>query len=215
MKILNAIKQQARYVIVVLAVVIVSVIGTWWLISTQASPASKELASVKANIGKLMLLPKDEEPTLAIVQDKSLLKDKFLLANAQNGDQVLVYTTKGQAIIYRPSINKIVAVSSITVDLALAESVGTTIMILNGTTDLTITNKVETAIKDKYPDANITIGNANKRDFPTTIIIDNTDKKDNLVESLGGLIKGQRGVMPLSESAGSTDMVIIIGKDKL
>ena len=215
MKITKWLRKNFKFFIITVMVLLIGAAMGWQISVNRASPASKELAGVKANIGKLMLLPKDEEPTLAIVQDKSLLKDKFLLANAQNGDQVLVYTTKGQAIIYRPSINKIVAVSSITIDLALAESVGTTIWILNGTTDSTITNKVETMIKDIYPDANITVGNANKRDFPSTIIIDNTDKKDNFVQGLAGLINGQRGVKPLGEEAGSTNIVIIIGKDRL
>lgn len=188
---------------------------TLQVITIRTSPASKQLSGVKASISKLMLLPKDEEPTLAIVQDKSKLTDKFLKANANNGDQVLVYTNNGFAVIYRPSINKIVAVSPVTVDMALAESSGATIRILNGTNDQNIVIKIQNMIKTAYPDAVLTSSTANRTDYPTTIVINNSDTKDNLVPSLITTIKGQLGVMPLGEATPTTDLTIIIGKDSL
>lgn len=59
-------------------------------------------------VGKLVLLPADEQPTIASVSDPEKLKGQVFFANAQAGDKVLVYNKAGKAILYRPSLNKIV-----------------------------------------------------------------------------------------------------------
>jgi hypothetical protein len=56
-------------------------------------------------------------------------------------------------------------------------------------------------------------GMSNRHDFPTTIVIDNTDQKDNLVDALAKITSGKRGVVPLSEGKASTELEIIVGKD--
>ena len=69
-------------------------------------------------IGALMELPKDEAPTIATVMDKEKVKDQPFFTNAVNGDKVLLYVTAKKAILYRPSINKIVEVAPIFTDTA-------------------------------------------------------------------------------------------------
>lgn len=63
-------------------------------------------------IGKLIELPK-EEPTIATVTDKNKLNSQSFFKNADNGDKVLIFMAAKKAILYRPSINKIIEVMPI------------------------------------------------------------------------------------------------------
>ncbi len=80
---------------------------------SQASQA--EANRIIGEVGKLYALPKDEQPSVATVTDVSKLKDQQFFAKAQNGDVTLIYSTAKLAILYRPSSNQIVNVSSVTI----------------------------------------------------------------------------------------------------
>lgn len=67
-------------------------------------------------VGKLVLLPSDETPSIATVADKEKLKDQEFFKDAENGDQLLIYTTAQQAILYRESTNKIVRIAPLAID---------------------------------------------------------------------------------------------------
>ncbi len=81
-------------------------------------------------VGALMQLPKNETPTIANVSDAAAAKKQSaFFANAQNGDRVLMYVKAGQAILYRPSTNKIILVAPLTFSgtpTAAATTPGTT-----------------------------------------------------------------------------------------
>ena len=66
----------------------------------QANPqtvANQELQAVVDKVGKLVVLPEGEQPTLA-----------------KKGDKVLVYNKAQKAILYDPVLNKIVEIAPIT-----------------------------------------------------------------------------------------------------
>ncbi len=84
--------------------------------SKPAAKAQQENQTVIAQVGKLMLLPQDEQPTIATVSDKSKLGNQDFFKNAEDGDEILVYPNAQLAIIYRPSINKIVNVAPLFTD---------------------------------------------------------------------------------------------------
>jgi len=68
-------------------------------------------ALIKA-VGGLIELPQDEEPVIGTVQDAAqLAQDQKFFTNAENGDKVLIY--KDKAIIYRPSIKKLINVGPV------------------------------------------------------------------------------------------------------
>ena len=73
-----------------------------------------EVRSLVEDVGEHMLLPKDETPTLATVSDLHALEGQEFFRNAKEGDKVLMYLISRQAILYRPSIDRIIEVGPIT-----------------------------------------------------------------------------------------------------
>lgn len=69
-----------------------------------ASSTQKLLTKVSA----LALLPQGQNPTIAIVKNVSQLKGQAFFDGAQNGDYLIIYAQSKKAILYRPSVNKIV-----------------------------------------------------------------------------------------------------------
>ena len=77
--------------------------------------AQAEVRSLVAQVGRLILLPTGEDPTLATVVDPDKLRDQPFFANAQKNDKVLIYTNARKAILYSPTSNKIVDVAPINI----------------------------------------------------------------------------------------------------
>lgn len=74
----------------------------------KTSQTSEATQAIIKDVGKLVVLPEGEEPSVATVSDLSKLQGQPFFAKAANGDKVLVYNKAQRAILYRPSINKIV-----------------------------------------------------------------------------------------------------------
>lgn len=68
----------------------------------------EENKALVEKVGDLIILPKDETPTIATVNDLEKLKSQPFFANAELGDKVLIYAKAKKAILYRPSRNLIV-----------------------------------------------------------------------------------------------------------
>lgn len=77
--------------------------------------AQAEVKNVVEQVAKLIVLPTDEDPTLATVVDPDKLRDQPFFANAQKGDRVLIYTKARKAILYNPTSHKIVDVAPINI----------------------------------------------------------------------------------------------------
>lgn len=81
--------------------------------SSEQDQSANELAKLQAELGNFMELPSNETPTLATVSDVEKVKDQTFFKNAQNGDKVLLYSTSGKAILYRPNTKKVIEVAQI------------------------------------------------------------------------------------------------------
>lgn len=80
---------------------------------TQAS--NLETKTLITEVGKLIELPTSEQPTIATVSDVTKLTQQPFFDHAQNGDKLLIYTQAKKAILYRPSINKIIEVAPLNI----------------------------------------------------------------------------------------------------
>ena len=73
------------------------------------------LSTVESAVSKHYLLPTDEEPALATVTDMRKLSTP-LFKQAHDGDKILIYQKNEIAIVYRPSIDRVVAVGPVSID---------------------------------------------------------------------------------------------------
>jgi hypothetical protein len=88
--------------------------------------AQKEVAEMVAKIGKLMVLPVGETPTLATVSDPEALKDQAFFAGAEKGDKVLIYAGAKKAILYSVTLNKVIDVAPLNIGTQKAVTPPTT-----------------------------------------------------------------------------------------
>jgi len=78
----------------------------------QQKVNKEEIDKVLKDVGKLILLPINETPTVATIEDaQALAKDQAFFADAQNGDKVLIYSNR--AMIYSPERNVLVNVGPV------------------------------------------------------------------------------------------------------
>lgn len=79
--------------------------------TTQSREAlqAAEIQAITRVASKHFLFPKDEIPTLATVNDASvLIQSQHFFLNAHNGDKLLIYAKSNQAILYRPSTDMVI-----------------------------------------------------------------------------------------------------------
>ncbi len=105
-----------------LAVIIVAIAAAFFffeyqkaqnLLTTQTNvldeqKAKKENESLVRIISKLAVLPTNETPTIATVSDKTKLAGQLFFEKSENGDRVLIYPNNKVAVLYRPSVGKII-----------------------------------------------------------------------------------------------------------
>ena len=77
--------------------------------------AREETDKLVANVGRLIVLPDGETPTVATVADPEKLKEQPFFAKAKKGDKVLLYANARRAILYDQENHKIVEVAPINI----------------------------------------------------------------------------------------------------
>ena len=110
-----------KNIIIVLVVIALAGAGTGYYFYNQyqilkqdpKALVDKENAALVAKVGQLILLPTNEQPTIATVADPSKLADQPFFVNAKKGDRVIIYTNAKKAILYDEAANKIIEVAPI------------------------------------------------------------------------------------------------------
>lgn len=77
---------------------------------------SGESENVISRVAQVMELPQGENPTVATVSNSNKLKEQDFFKSAENGDKILIYAGYKMAILYRPSVNKIIKVAPLVLD---------------------------------------------------------------------------------------------------
>lgn len=78
------------------------------LSKSPAEMAREKTEHVVKKVSQHVVVPNDPNTTLATVTDITKLKGQVFFADAKNGDQVILFPSKMIAILYRPSIDKII-----------------------------------------------------------------------------------------------------------
>jgi hypothetical protein len=191
--------------------------------------ALDEAKKVVEEVGKLMILPENEDPTVATVTDASLIDDPFFFG-AENGDKLLIYAREvRQAILYRPSEHKIVAVAPVTlaepVDQPVGPSVGegeelqtVKLALYSGSVvgGLVETAKIalEKGLVDLVKFEVVYEGSAKSFDYTSTLVVDRTGNYGNEASQIANVLGGVVGELPEGETI-SEDvdiLVIIVGE---
>lgn len=73
----------------------------------------EEVKDLVNKVSRLYLVSTEEEPTVATVSDPAILKNQSFFTLSEKGDKVLIYNKLGKAILYRPSIDKIIEIAPI------------------------------------------------------------------------------------------------------
>lgn len=81
--------------------------------SNPNAQIEKEAQDLLSQVAKIYLIPTGEEPTIATVSDPNALKNQSFFTQSQKGDKVLIFTKAGRAVLYRPSIDKIIETAPI------------------------------------------------------------------------------------------------------
>jgi hypothetical protein len=199
--------------------------------TTGKKAETNDIQAVIAAVGKLMELP-DETPTLATITDTSKLKGQAFFNDAQNGDKVLLYMKDQKAILYRPSLKKIIDVAPINVNAQAEESTKTegtlqgesledsaieakpvTVTLYNGSSVIGLTVGMQATLEKN--NQNITVAtreNASKNTYQETLVVDisgaNAAKASELAAQLGGRL----ATLPEGEKKPATDILIIAGQ---
>lgn len=106
----------------VLLFLLVALIGGVWLYRAQLrvllvrdTRSTYTTADLLAEVSKLVVLPTGEEPVIATVMDLNALSGQPLFANAHLGDKVIIYNTARKAILYSPTLKRVIDVAPLTI----------------------------------------------------------------------------------------------------
>lgn len=104
--------------LVTLVVTLAALAGFFgWKYLSQSSD-EKESAKVLEHVKSIYLVPVNETPTVAVIQDTGQLQDQPFFKDAQKGDYLLVYSDSALALLYRNEVGKLVNVGPISVPAA-------------------------------------------------------------------------------------------------
>lgn len=193
-------------------------------VSDPQASSKEDTASTLAKVGKLILLPQNEEPTVATITDKEKLKDQPLFANAKNGDKLIVYTKARKAIIYDPDRNIIVDLAPVNIaaptPTAGAPQPKIKVAILNGTSITGLTKKVEGDLMPKVQNIEVVIKNNAVNEYEKTQVVNLTAIPMESAEKIAQAVNGEINSLPANEpkpivpsSKDQVDILIIAGKN--
>lgn len=198
------------------------------LLLNPTAAAQEETKSITDQLGKLMILPANEEPTVATIQDINKLKDQPFFADAKNGDKVVIYTKGMKAILFRPSENKIINFTSINIGAPTGVQTQpttqtaqpNTMVIYNGTTVVGLTQTFEKNLLSKMKNFSIVSrDNAKRNDYLHTLVVDLTGKKPDIAAQIANTMQGTVSPLPDGEidpsqsGTSPVDFLVIVGKD--
>lgn len=211
-------------------------------ITNPPANLQEEVKDLVEKIGKLIELPKDEEPTLATVSDKNQLPSQAFFTNAQNGDKVLIYSKAKKAFLYRPSLNKLIEVGPVTIsevtptptnsltlvpsrsasgssqisEISIAPSMSqaqtASVAIYNGSKTAGLALKTEQSLKSKFNNLVIVQKSNSTGDYEKNIVIDLSGKQKKLASDVAAYLNAEISTLPTSETKPNTDILVIVAE---
>jgi hypothetical protein len=88
----------------------------WKYNDTKKNDGEAKSKHVVTLVSEHYLLPTNETPTVAAIQDLDKLKGQAFFEDAKNGDYVLIYSKAKLALLYREADDKLVNVGPVNID---------------------------------------------------------------------------------------------------
>ncbi len=115
---LRILRRYFLYLLILAALILLALVfeaGRWSVYRSHPDLSQAEQATaILQKVGNLIQLPAGEQPTMATINDAaSAKKAQPFLTNAQNGDILIVFPNAAEALLYRPSTNKLIAVGPV------------------------------------------------------------------------------------------------------
>ena len=175
--------------------------------------AEKEVAVLVTQLKKIMEVP-DEKPVVATVKDKDTLKSQqAFFAQAENGDKLIVFQTARKAILFRPSIGKIIESGPLITTPTQQQTQTIKVAVYNGTTQAGLATKVEENIKKAAGASIVTsVADAKSKDYAKTIVVDITGKNKQSAEDVAKFLGATVSTLPAGETKPDADILIIAGE---
>lgn len=190
-----------------------------------------EVAALLEKLQSIALVPSDEAPNLASVIDISKLNDETFFRNAELDDKLFVYNGARLAVLYRPSVGKIVNMAQI---LDQSDGVSTTnskpqvkgaakqatsgallqvkLAVYYATDSSKLRAKVGEALSDM---SNIEVSRealTRGTEYTGVTIIDLKGGHDAVVSALIRSLQGKKGTLPEEEDRPDADILAIVGE---
>lgn len=234
-----------KFLIAALLVVLVAGAGYWaWqkqsgddLANLSANAGAKltddQVARIVERVGRFMVLPADEQPSVVIIRDAVGLAEKQpFYKGSKDGDILIVYPNR--AVIYDPKNDKLVnagqlvrtdttptpeapasgsAQLSPSPSAAPAAPENVTIEVRNGTSTPGLAGSTASELKKNAWVTKATAADA-KGSFTKTVVVDlSKGTKPGAVAKLKELLSAEVvTALPTGEAASTADIVVIVGK---
>ena len=205
-------------------------------VAANGQLSSDQIKSLVKEVGRLVVLPDGEVPTIATVTDVDKLASQPFFRTAQNGDKVVLFGSTREAILYRPSIGKIIKMAPVNAtDIATPSPSLTPQANISGTPTVTpVAQKIKVAVLNSTKEAGlarkasalfdsekyeiITTGNAQGEYETTTISVVNKQVVNDIVSksmvsTLANTKAAVKGLPSGESSPAGVDVVVILGSD--
>ena len=111
-----------KYIVLILLLLVLVLAGVSVFLykksnSNPNAVSQAEVKSLVSKVGRLMVLPEGETPTVATVSDPEALKDQVFFIDAKKGDKVLIYSNAKKAILHSPNLDKIITIATLNTEV--------------------------------------------------------------------------------------------------
>ncbi len=193
-----------------------------------------DVGALTARVGKHILLPTGETPTVMTVTDKEKLSGQLFFANSKNGDKVLVYEKAKKAFLYDPVADIVIEVGPIVVTASSSGTLSTavptsgtssatltpalqktyTFALLNATQVSGLTKTFEVKLRSAVPTAQVVSRGNAKGDYSTSLLVDVAGTHKEEMSVLSQTLGLSVSPLPAGESTPSADFLIILADNK-
>jgi uncharacterized protein YneF (UPF0154 family) len=188
------------------------------LLQNPTEAAKEEIKTLVMEIGKSVVLPSKEDPTVATITDVNKLNAQPFFKQAQNGDKVIIYPISRKIILYRPSLQKIVDITAMNVSTSQPVTtpvvqVPAQVAVLNGTPITGLAAKTALQLEQKVSDMLITKKTtATELTYKKTIVAFSDMKYQKKAQEIAKLVQGEIGVLPTIEQVQGADIIVLLGR---